>query len=53
MACKNKLHYETVTPLLKETLGMLMAEEQFAPVPIGRGHEPEFALRTSKMDLIG
>ena len=31
MACKNKLHYETVTPLLKETLGMLMAEELFTP----------------------
>lgn len=31
MTCENKLHYETVTPLLKETLGMLMAEELFAP----------------------
>lgn len=25
------LHYETVTPLLKETLGMLMAEPLFEP----------------------
>lgn len=31
MTCENKLHCETVTPLLKETLGMLMAEEPFAP----------------------
>lgn len=31
MSCENKLHYETVTPLLKETLGMLMSEELFAP----------------------
>lgn len=31
MVCENKLHYETVTPLLKETLGMLMAEELFSP----------------------
>lgn len=31
MTCENKLHYETVTPLLKETLGMLMSEELFAP----------------------
>lgn len=31
MTCENKLHYETVTPLLRETLGMLMTEELFAP----------------------
>lgn len=31
MTCENKLHYETVTPLLKETLGKLMSEELFAP----------------------
>ena len=31
MADRNKLHYETVTPLLKETLGILMKEELFAP----------------------
>ena len=31
MTCENKLHYETVTPLLKETLGILMADKLFAP----------------------
>ena len=31
MTSENKLHYETVTPLLKETLGMLMADKLFAP----------------------
>ena len=31
MADNSHLHYETVTPLLKETLGTLMSEESFAP----------------------
>ena len=31
MADNSYLHYETVTPLLKETLGILMSEESFAP----------------------
>ncbi|HJE87620.1 nucleotidyl transferase AbiEii/AbiGii toxin family protein [Rikenella microfusus] len=31
MADKNRLHWETVTPLLKEVLGILMAEKIFAP----------------------
>ena len=31
MADNSYLHYETVTPLLKETLGILMIEESFAP----------------------
>lgn len=26
-----RLHYETVTPLLRETLGVLMQEELFSP----------------------
>lgn len=30
MADNSYLHYETVTPLLKETLGILMSEESFA-----------------------
>ena len=31
MADKNRLHWETVSPLLKEALGILMAEKIFAP----------------------
>lgn len=31
MADNSYLHYETVTPLLKEILGILMGEESFAP----------------------
>lgn len=31
MTCENKLHYKTVTPLLKETLGILMSEELCIP----------------------
>mgnify|MGYP007012925600 FL=1 len=30
MTDNSYLHYETVTPLLKETLGILMSEESFA-----------------------
>ena len=31
MADKNRLHWETVTPLLKEVLGILMSEKIFTP----------------------
>lgn len=31
MTDNSYLHYETVTPLLKETLRILMSEESFAP----------------------
>lgn len=31
MADKNRLHWETVSPLLKETLGILMSEKIFTP----------------------
>ena len=31
MADKNRLHWETVTPLLKEVLGILMSEKIFIP----------------------
>lgn len=37
MADNSNLHYETVTPLLKETLGILMSEESFAPLRLVGG----------------
>lgn len=31
MADNSYLHYETISPLLRETLGILISEESFAP----------------------
>ena len=49
MADNSHLHYETVTPLLKETLGILMSEESFAPSVWSEVQTWAFATATEKV----
>lgn len=56
-----RLHYETVTPLLRETLGVLMQEELFSPfrlvggtnLSLRYGHENRTTSTFSPMQSTG